>query len=1080
MNSISRKKRKKLSLLILMGLLCTLFLAPTTYAANQIFKEGPLSYTINTSKQTAMVTGYDGSIGNVTIPDEVIFNGEHYPVTQIAISPFHKKQNLTHIQFGKNVAIIDEMAFYGTGLVSVSLGENLTTIGSKAFEGCTQLKSINLPVNVANIGDSAFSLCDQLEAINVDTNNSRYYSVDGVLMDRTGTSQKSGDTLVQFPAGKSASSYTIPNGILHIGDKAFYNCDHVNHIVIPSGVQSMGTDAFMYCSGLGSVDFGNTISQIGSRSFYQCESLKQIEIPDSVTYIGDSAFTNCTSLTSYQWGKNLTSITSNAFSGCTSLSNIDLPTQVTVIKKSAFNNCDALTQITIPNNIKTIEDMAFQDCEKLYEVQFGSGVDKIGRSAFYLCKNLLTVTLPENLKSIDSAAFANCTHLKSATILNASAAIASDNRAGGGSMSDAFYNTPVTLYGYNGSSTETYAKVNDVPFVSIGDAPTPQPQNTQPQQSNQAQQPTPTQQVNQPQQPQQPTPAQQPNQPQQPAPAQQPNQIQQTQSNETTYDLSGYKLKQMQYFDGAISSGSTGLVLKGGTFTNGRVVDGRVDGNAVQTVEKYNLMNTKIYGSYAIFGEQYANYIGLGIEGLPSGASVSTHHSFAGSYVVPNGTVLYKVITLTDSTYDVKLTTNSYYGRENAKLVYEQNGVFNETEKQTIQSKLSLFFNFGDNYGSDSNYMELYVLYVEPLKTVSSNVQKQTEVPVSNNIPKQTEVPVSNNLPKQTEVPVNNNLPKQTNVPVTHPVNTSTSIQTASPWAVSILEEAIQQGIKTEKMITTDFSANATREEFSELVITMYENFGGFVNNGNNPFDDTTNTSVIKAYNAGIISGTGNRTFSPQESITREQLCVMIAKSLDASGRYYNANIDFQKNYADKDAISTWAEKSIRVLNGYGIINGSGDALNPKGKVTKEMAMIMVYNAYKQFERNKPIPVSQNNVFDSNTFHLDQKGPIYLKVGDVIEIKAVIPAESDRFYPRWGISNPAIAEMSGTVMSGYSSVSNVTGIQEKFIITYEKSVTIKGLTPGTVTLRSSIGEYATLNNPKPKTDSAEMLIYVVE
>lgn len=1029
LNSIYKKKKRKLSLLILVGLLCTLLLAPNTYAGNQIFKEGPLSYTINTSKQTATVTGYDGSIGNVTIPDEVIFNGVHYPVTQIAISPFHKKQNLTHIQFGKNVAIIDEMAFYGTGLTSVSLGENLTTIGPKAFEGCTQLKSINLPINVAYIGDSAFSLCDQLGAINVDTNNSRYYSVDGVLMDRTGTSQKSGDTLVQFPAGKIASSYTIPSGILHIGDKAFYNCDHVNHIVIPSGVQSMGTDTFMYCSSLEDVNFGNTISQIGSRSFYQCESLKQVEIPDSVTYMGDSAFTGCTSLTNYKWGKGLTAITSNAFSGCTSLSNIDLPTQVTVIKKAAFNNCDALTQITIPNNIKTIEDMAFQDCEKLYEVQFGSGVDKIGGSAFYLCKNLLTITLPENIKSIGFAAFANCTHLNSATILNASATISSDNVAGGGSMSDAFYNTPVTLYGYSGSSTETYAKVNEVPFVSLGNAPIQQPQNTQPQQPNQAQQP---------QQPQQPT------------------QTQQAQSNETTYDLSGYALKQMPYFDGVISKGPTGLILKGGTFTNGRIVDGRIDGNAVQTVEKYNLMNTKIYGNYAIFGEKYANYVGLGIEGLPSGASVSTHHSFAGSYTVPNGTALYKVITLTDSTYDVKLTTNNYYGRENAKLIYEQNGTFNETEKQAVQGKLSLYFNFGDNYGSDSNYVELYVLSIEPLKTESSNVQKQTEVPV------------------------NNNLPKQTDVPVTHPVNTSTTIQTASPWAVSILEESIQQGIKTEKMITTDFSANATREEFSELVIAMYEKFGNYANNENNPFDDTNNMSVVKAYNAGIISGTGNRTFSPQDSITREQLCVMITKTLDASKRHYNANIDFQKNYMDRNAISTWAEKSIRVLNGYGIINGSGDTLDPKGKVTKEMAMIMVYNAYKQFKQNIPIPVSQKYISDPNTFHLNQNGPIYLKVGDLIEIKAVIPTALDNFYPRWGISNPAIAEMSGTVMSGYSSVSRITGIQEKFIITYEKSVVIKGLAPGTVTLSAAIGESATPDNPNPKSDFAQMLIYVVE
>jgi|GEM_PF-4706205 len=174
---------------------------------------------------------------------------------------------------------------------------------------------------------------------------------------------------------------------------------------------------------------------------------------------------------------------------------------------------------------------------------------------------------------------------------------------------------------------------------------------------------------------------------------------------------------------------------------------------------------------------------------------------------------------------------------------------------------------------------------------------------------------------------------------------------TASPWAVEEINQSIEAGLKTNKMMMGDFKSYATREEFAELVMKLYAQLGGSsVSSEQNTFIDTNNTEIIKAKNAGIINGTSTTTFSPNNNLTREQLCVMILRTLDATGTSYNNETNFQKSYRDSDEISTWALDSVRVLNSYKIINGTGEGLAPQDTVTKEVAILMMYRAYNIFK----------------------------------------------------------------------------------------------------------------------------------
>ncbi len=96
----------------------------------------------------------------------------------------------------------------------------------------------------------------------------------------------------------------------------------ITKVTIKSGVTSIGSWAFHYCTKLASVSIGNSITSIGERAFEGCTSLASIEIPDSVTSIGGSAFFDCLSLASIVIPDSVTSIGVYAFSGCTGLKDI--------------------------------------------------------------------------------------------------------------------------------------------------------------------------------------------------------------------------------------------------------------------------------------------------------------------------------------------------------------------------------------------------------------------------------------------------------------------------------------------------------------------------------------------------------------------------------------------------------------------------------------------------------------------------------------------------------------------------------------------------------------------------------------
>ena len=173
----------------------------------------------------------------------------------------------------------------------------------------------------------------------------------------------------------------------------------------------------------------------------------------------------------------------------------------------------------------------------------------------------------------------------------------------------------------------------------------------------------------------------------------------------------------------------------------------------------------------------------------------------------------------------------------------------------------------------------------------------------------------------------------------------------ASTWAQNELAEADKLNLIPDSLKDADLTKSITREEFAAVSVKAYEALTGNTATPalSNPFTDTSDTEVLKAYDLGITSGTSATTFSPTVVLNREQAATMLTNTYKkatmpgwtaATNGDYTLNYEKKNTFADDDKISAWAKDSVYFMNANNIISGVGDnKFAPKNTTSAEEAM---------------------------------------------------------------------------------------------------------------------------------------------
>ncbi len=150
------------------------------------------------------------------------------------------------------------------------------------------------------------------------------------------------------------------------------------------------------------------ITTIMKNAFRNDMNLTEVQIPDTVTAIGDNAFDGDTPLAAVKLPANLKTIGENAFHGCELLKEVSVPEGVTSIGAWAFSYCEALESVTLPNTLTTIGENAFNEDDALTSIAIPDSVTSIGAGAFAHCRQLAEVNIPKDVTVLPEDVFNTC------------------------------------------------------------------------------------------------------------------------------------------------------------------------------------------------------------------------------------------------------------------------------------------------------------------------------------------------------------------------------------------------------------------------------------------------------------------------------------------------------------------------------------------------------------------------------------------------------------------------------------------------------------------------------------------------
>ncbi len=186
------------------------------------------------------------------------------------------------------------------------------------------------------------------------------------------------------------------------------------------------------------------------------------------------------------------------------------------------------------------------------------------------------------------------------------------------------------------------------------------------------------------------------------------------------------------------------------------------------------------------------------------------------------------------------------------------------------------------------------------------------------------------------------------------PVQTGFTDMASAQWALEAVNSLAAEGIVSgDGNGTFRPGDSVTREEFLKMILVAFD-FN--IENTSVAFGDVAPGAwyapyVATAYNSGITKGKSDTAFGVGDSITREEMAVFIARAAEKINKPVTAVSSYDA-FADEADVSAYALEAVRLLQNAQIINGMADnRFCPSELSTRAQAAVIIYRAMANIEK---------------------------------------------------------------------------------------------------------------------------------
>lgn len=186
---------------------------------------------------------------------------------------FANMRKIKTITLGYGVNTIEENAFCDNEtLKTLTIPDTVTKIGTHAFAS-SGIRSAHIPYRLRELSGDAFYECFKLKSFTGYTYG-KYTVIDGVLY------SDYSKTLLQYPAKKKNTSFTVPETVTRVKSDGFWNAKNLKKLYFGSRIRDLETGSIRDCDKLRQIVFDNrTKLQTGRYAISGCDKIAVIVGP---------------------------------------------------------------------------------------------------------------------------------------------------------------------------------------------------------------------------------------------------------------------------------------------------------------------------------------------------------------------------------------------------------------------------------------------------------------------------------------------------------------------------------------------------------------------------------------------------------------------------------------------------------------------------------------------------------------------------------------------------------------------------------------------------------------------------------